>query len=225
MLFIYLFAALALVGFFSALLMGVTVVGVCRYGDRYRSFFDGLNTLGALATIKEMSHIYFAILNKFLGPNVGFKQRGILKRSKYFGPYIEHLLLIYWFAATILVLSFRPVESSGQNSSSLLQAGAFITLLSINVLSDAISLLWTKRCIAILVQRNIPLTLKRLFKALSQDIAVAVILMVVAQFISNGLYAIQIGRPEEFITYMFDIRTAIKPYRPTDPGLSSFEFP
>jgi hypothetical protein len=225
MLFIYVFAWLGLVGFFSAVLMGVTVVGVCRYGNGYGRFFERLRNLGALPTIKEMSRVYLAALNRFLGPKVGLKQRGVLDKSKFIGPYIEHLLLIYWISATVLVLSFRPVEQTGEGASSLLQAGAFVALLSANVVSDAWSLVWTKRCIALLVDPTTPLTVKKLFVVLAQDILVAVGLMIVVQTISNGLYAVQIGHPTEIIKYMFDLSTAIKPYHAIDPNFSTMQFP
>ena len=174
---IYLFAGLGLAGFFSSMFMGVTVVGVCRYGARYRRFFERLKTLGTLATIREMARVYLAGLNGFLGPSVGFKQEGVLEKSKYLGPYVEHLLLFYWVSATVLVLSFRPVEPPVEPSSSLLLAAAFVVLLTINVASDAISLLWTKRCIALLSLPKNSLTFKRLLTVLAQDIAVAVILI------------------------------------------------
>lgn len=167
-----------------------------------------------------MAHVYLKGLNRFLGPKVGLRQKGVLKRSKFFGPYIEHLLLFYWIVATILVLSFRPVEPSSDGASSLVQAAAFFTLLTINVVSDAISLLWTKRCIALLDMPSVKITLRRLFAALSQDLIVAVGLMLLVQFISNGLYAIQIGRPQEWVTYMLDWKTAFKPY-----GSGDFQFP
>jgi hypothetical protein len=224
MLLIYLFAGLGLAGFLSSMFMGVTVIGVCRYGTRYRRFFERLETLGTLATIREMARVYLAGLNKFLGPRVGFKQEGVLDQSKYLGPYVEHLLLLYWVSATILVLSFRPVEPSVEPSS-LLLAAAFVVLLTINVTSDAISLLWTKRCIAILLLPNNTLTLKRLLVVLAQDIVVAVILMILVQLVSNGLYAVQIGQPEKFFSYMFDVRTAFKSYGAIDPNFSKIRFP
>jgi hypothetical protein len=225
MLFIYMFAGLGLAGFFISMFMGVTVVGVCRFGTRYRRFFERLKTLGTLATIKEMARVYYVGMNKFLGPGVGFKQHGVLDKSKYLGPYIEHLLLLYWISATILVLSFRPIEPASETTSSLLQAGAFVVLLTINVVSDAISLLWTKRCIALLVVPKDSITLKKLIVVLAQDLFVAVLLMVSAQLVSNGLYAVQIGRPSEAFTYMFDIHTAFKPYGAVDPAFSRIQFP
>lgn len=219
------FAGLGLAGFFISMFMGVTVVGVCRYGKRYRQFFEKLKTLGTLATIKEMARVYLVALDKFLGPRVGFKQPGVLEKSKYLGPYIEHLLLLYWVSATILVLSFRPIEPQQEGTSSLLLAAAFIVLLTINVISDAISLLWTKRCIALLVAPDVPLTLKRLVVVLSQDVVVAVFLMVIVQLVSNGLYAVQIGRPTDALSYMIDIQTAFKPYGAVDPRFSQMQFP
>jgi hypothetical protein len=227
MLLIYVFTAIGLAGFFSSLLMGVTVVGVCRYGDRYHHFFERLRKLGALATIKEMSGVYFAVLNKFLGQDVGLKQPGVLDKPKYFGLYIEHLLLLYWIGSTILVLAFRPVEPMGKSADSLQQAAAFVTLLSINIFSDALSLLWTKRCIAILAGMvpNDPLTTRRLCMVLAQDVGVAIILMFMVQLVSNGLYAIQVGRPDEFYKDMFDITTAVKLYHPNNPRFSGMQFP
>jgi hypothetical protein len=219
------FALVGLVGFFSSMFMGVTVVGVCRYGTRYQEFFNLLKTLGTLASIKEMARIYLKILNKFLGPNVGFKQDGVLQKTKFFGMYIEHLLLLYWVSVTILVLAFRPAESPFETTNSFLLAAAFVMLLTINVASDAVSLLWTKRCIALLVIPSGSLTLKKLVVVLAQDILVAVILMVLVQLVSSGLYAVQIGRPGEFFKYMFDFRTALKPYVATDPNFSEFQFP
>jgi hypothetical protein len=223
--FLYFFAALGALGVIGAMLMGVTVVGVCRYGDRYSRFFERLKTLGALATIKEMSRVYFDLLNKFLGPNVGLKQQGVLEKSKFIGLYIEHLLLFYWISATVLVLSFRPVEPSVSGRSSLLQAAAFVTLLTANVTSDALSLLWTKRCIALLVVPDTPITLKKIFVVLAQDILVAAALMLLTQIISNGLYAVQIGRHEDFFDYMFSIKTAFKPYAAIDQSWSTIQFP
>ncbi|MGT2502312.1 hypothetical protein ACVOMS_18635 [Bradyrhizobium guangxiense] len=222
---IYLFAAIGLAGFVVSMFMGVTVVGVCRYGATYRRFFERLKTLGTLETIKEMAGVYLVVLNKFLGPKVGFKQQGVLEESKYLGPYIEHLLLLYWVSATILVLSFRPVEPSTESTSSVMQAAAFIVLLTINVVSDAISLLWTKRCIALLVVPREPVRLRRLITILTQDILVAFLLMIVVQFVSNGLYAVQIGRPSSALSYMFDAYTAFKPYHAVDPAFSNIEFP
>jgi hypothetical protein len=224
MLLVEIFAALGLIGFLSAVLMGVTVVGLCRYGDRYRLFFDKLKTLKGLELVKEMSKVYYAVLNKFPGRNVGFKQRGVLSKSKFFGLYVEHLLLFYWVAGTILVLAFRPIEQA-EVTSSLLQAAAFVTLLTINVASDAVSLLWTKRCIAMLAVPKAHLNLKRLFKALTQDIIVAVALMLVVQFVSNGLYAVQIGRPHRFWECLLDWKTAFKPYAAADPTFSTIQFP
>jgi hypothetical protein len=205
--------------------MGVTVVGVCRYGDRYDRFFHSLKKLGALATIKEMSRVYFNGLSKFLGVDVGFKQDGVLEKTRIFGFYIEHLLLIYWIGATILVLAFRPVEPAAETTNSLLQAAAFVTLLTINIGSDAVSLLWTKRCIALLAVPTVPLTSKKLFWVLAQDILVAIALMIAVQFVSNGLYAFQIGRPEKWREYMFDLCTAFKPYAAVDPTWSTIQFP
>src|ERR1700730_572668 len=129
--FIYILAAASLAFFFGSLFMGVNVVGVCRYGRRYRDFFDRLRPLGTLATIKEMARVYLKALNKFLGPMVGIKQDGVLEKSKYFGLYIEHLFLLYWVGATILVFSFRPVEPQSETTSSLQQAAAFAFLLTI----------------------------------------------------------------------------------------------
>jgi hypothetical protein len=225
MLLIYTFAIIALVGFVCSLFMGITIVGVCRYGDRYRRFFDRLKKLGTLATIKEMSRVYLDLLNKFLGKDVGIRQAGVLVRAKYFGLYIEHLLLLYWIGGTILVLAFRPVEPSTPSASSLLQALAFVVLLTINIFSDAVSLLWTKRCIALLVIPDIPLTTRRLLVVLVQDISVAFALMIFVQLVSNGLYAVQIGHNREFFRYMLDWRTAIKEYHAIDPHFSRIEFP
>jgi hypothetical protein len=227
MLLIDAFAALGLVGFFSSFFMGITVVGVCRYGNRYQRFFERLKKLGALDTIKEMSKFYFDLLNRFVGKNVGMKQPGVIRKAKYFGVYIEHLLLLYWIGATILVLAFRPVEPEAESVNSLHQAAAFVMLLTINILSDATSLIWTKRCIAILANMvpDKPLTTKRLFLVLAQDIAVAAVLMFVVQLISNGLYPVQIGRPEDFFKDMFDIKTAFKPYAAVDPNFSTMQFP
>jgi len=218
-------AALGAVGFVSAILMGVTLVGVCRYGDRYPRFFDRFRTLGALAKIREMAGIYLKILNAFVGREVGFKHEGLVPKNRFFGLYIEHLLLIYWFVGTILVLSFRPVEPFGEHTNSLLQAGEFFALLSINVLSDAASILWTKRCIALLATPAVPVSLGRLLIILLQDILVAVVLMFVVQLISNGLYAIQIGRTDAIFSYMFDWRTAFRLYAPVDPTFSNWRFP
>jgi hypothetical protein len=225
MLFIYLFAVLGLVGFFSSMFMGVTVVGVCRYGTRYRRFFDRLRTLGTLATIKEMARVYLKALNKFLGSTVGLKQQGVLEKLKFIGPYIEHLFLLYWMGATILVFSFRPVEPQSDTTSSIQQAAAVVCLLTINIVSDAISLIWTKRCIALLAVPEVPLTFRKLIRVLAQDILVAAVLMVLVQLVSNGLYAVQIGRTSEAFSYMFDIRTAIKPYHATDPSFSDIHVP
>jgi hypothetical protein len=217
-------AALGVVGFVSAILMGVTVVGVCRYGDRYARFFTRFTALSMLAKIKEMAGIYLRILNAFVGREVGFKHEGLVPKNKFFGLYIEHLLLIYWFIGTILVLSFRPIEPVGEHTNSLLQAGAFFALLSINVLSDAASILWTKRCIALLATPAVPVSIGRLFVILLQDILVAVALMFVVQLISNGLYAIQIGRTDAIFSYMFDWRTAFRLYAPVDPTFSNWRF-
>jgi len=225
MAFIYIFAGLSLFGFLCSLFMGVTVVGVCRYGTRYRTFFDRLRTLGTLATIKEMARVYLKALNKFLGPTVGLKQEGVLQKSKFIGPYIEHLFLLYWMVATILVFSFRPVEPQSDTTSSMQQAAAVVCLLTINIVSDAISLIWTKRCIALLTMPGVPITLSRLLKILTQDIVVAVVLMVLVQLVSNALYAVQIGRTSEAFSYMFDVRTATKPYHITDPSFSHIYVP
>lgn len=225
MLFIYIFALVSLAVFFSSMFMGVNVVGVCRYGTRYRDFFDRLRPLGTLATIKEMARVYLKALNKFLGPTVGMKQEGVLEKSKYFGLYIEHLFLLYWVGATVLVFTFRPVEPQSAATSSIQQAAAFAFLLTINIASDAFSLIWTKRCIARLVVPKTPLTLKELLNVLGQDILVAALLMVLVQLVSNGLYAVQIGRPAEFLSYMSDPRTALKPYHAIDSDFSAIEFP
>jgi hypothetical protein len=106
-----------------------------------------------------------------------------------------------------------------------MQAAAFIALISINVVSDAVSLIWTKRCIAMLVIPRAKLTVRRLLWVLTQDLSVAVFLMGVVQIISNALYAVQIGRPGEFWSYMKDWRTALKPYAAVDPSFSTIEFP
>jgi hypothetical protein len=222
---IQLFAALAVAGVFCALLMGVTIVGVCKYGDRYSRFFEELKPLEALATVRRMAKVYLSILDSFLGKNVGFKQPGVLDKPKYTGYYIEHLLLFYWISGTILVLAFRPVEPVPAGANSLLQAAAFVTLLTMNVASDAISLLWTKRCIALLAVPETPPTLRILLVVLAQDVGVAFGLMIVVQLVSNGLYAIQIGRPREIFVYMFDLWTAFKPYAAVAPEFSAFQFP
>jgi hypothetical protein len=49
--------------------------------------------------------------------------------------------------------------------------------------------------------------------------------MLIVQLVSNGLYAVQIGRPAEAFSYMFDIRTALKPYHTIDPSLPDIQFP
>ncbi len=133
MLFIYIFAAASLAIFFSSMFMGVNVVGVCKYGRRYRDFFDRIRPLGTLATTKEIARLYLKGLNKFLGPTVGMKQEGVLEKSKYFGLYIEHLFLLYWVGATFLVFTFRPVEPQSETTSSVQQAAAFVFLLTINI--------------------------------------------------------------------------------------------
>jgi len=225
MLFVYISAAFGLIGFLLCFLSGVTVIGVCKYKRKYIGYFESLRRLGTLATIKKMARSYLGILNKFLGPNVGFKQKGVVNKTKFFGIYIEHLLLFYWFSATILVLAFRPVEQSSPNTSSLLQAGAFLILLTTNVLSDAVSLLWTKRCIALLVIPRTRLSATRLLWILFQDLAVAFLLMIAVQIISNGLYAVQIGAPERFLIYMFDPATAFKAYTVVDPRFSYIRIP
>src|SRR5580704_17662222 len=141
LLIIYFFAGTALLGFFGSLLMAVTIVGVCRFGERYRHFFERLKKLGTLDSVKEMSKVYFALLNKFIGEDVGIEQPGVVDKAKYLGLSIEHLLLIYWIGGTVLVLAFRPVEPTAETVDSLQQAGAFAILLTINILSDAASLL------------------------------------------------------------------------------------
>jgi hypothetical protein len=224
---IYILAFAGLAGFFGSLLMAVTIVGVCRFGDCYRGFFEQLKKLGALAAVKKMSQVYFDILNRFLGEDVGIRQPGVVEQAKYRGLYLEHLLLLYWIGATVLVLAFRPVEPETESVDSLQQAGAFLALLLINIFSDAVSLLWTKRCIAILAGMvpNDPLTTRRLFIVLAQDVGMAIILMFMVQLVSNGLYAVQIGRSNEFFKYMFDYMTAIKPYHPTNSRFSEFQIP
>ena len=214
-----------LFAFFLFVLSGITVIGVCKYKKQYSGYFHSLRRLGTLGTIKRMAGSYLAIMNQFLGPKVGFKQKYVLSKTKLFGNYIEHLLLFYWFSATILVLAFRPIEQPGENTSSPLQAAAFLILLSVNVTSDAISLLWTKRCIALLVTIRSKLSIGRLFFILAQDIFIAFLLMIIVQFISNGLYAVQIGSPEKFLDYMLDYRTAFKLYAPVDPRFSYIQFP
>lgn len=209
----------------TAVLMGVTVVGVCKYRCGYSRFFEGLKGLRALEVVQRISHVYMRVLNRFLGPNVGLRQAGVLEQRRLLGPYIEHLLLFYWFGATVLVLTFRPMEVPSASTSSVLQAAAFLMLLSVNVFTDAWSLLWTKRCVARLAIRATPISPKELFVVLGQDLAVAAALMVFAQLVSNGLYAVQIGRPHEVFQYMFDPRTAIKPYAPIDPSFSEVRFP
>ena len=227
MLLIYGSTVVGWVGLVSSLMMAITVVGFCRFGSSYQRFFDRLKRLGTLDTIKEMSRIYFSVLNSFLGKTVGIKQTGVVEKAKYFGLYIEHLLLVYWIGATILVLAFRPVEPAAESANSLEQAVAFVTLLSINILSDAASLLWTKRCMAIIAGMvpDDPLTTKRLIVVLAQDLGVAILLMLAVQLVSNGLYAVQIGRPDEFFKDMFDCMTAFKPYHPINPKFSGMHFP
>jgi hypothetical protein len=212
-------------GFICALLLGVTVIGVCQYGDRYSRFLNRFQALDALGKIKEMAEIYLSLLNKFVGKDVGFKHEGLVPRHKFFGLYIEHLLLFYWMAATILVLTFRPVEPLSENTSSLLQAGAFFTLLSINVLGDSASLLWTKRCIALLATPSEPVSVRRLFWILFQDIIVAVGLLLFVQLVSNALYAVEIGRTNEILKYMLDWRTAFKQYVPADANFADWSIP
>src|SRR5258708_2116551 len=125
-------------GLLVAALMIVTIVGVCRFKKGYRRFFERFRTLRILPAIREVARLYLEALNGFLGPNVGFKQIGGPSETKLIGWYLEHLLLLYWIGATILVLSFRPADPLWQSSNSLLQAGAFTALLTANVISDAV---------------------------------------------------------------------------------------
>src|ERR1700734_4508000 len=119
MLLIYGSTVVGWVGLVSSLMMAITVVGFCRFGSSYQRFFDRLKRLGTLDTIKEMSRVSFAGLNGFLGKTVGIKQTDVVEKAKYFGLYIEHLLLAYWIGATILVLAFRPVEPAAESADSL----------------------------------------------------------------------------------------------------------
>jgi hypothetical protein len=148
-----------------------------------------------------------------------------VEEQKLLGRYVEHLMLFYWFGATVLVLTFRPVETPGPSDSSILQALAFLALLSVNIFTDSWSILWTKRCVACLAVRSAPIFVSEVLKILAQDLVVAAALMVAAQIVSNGLYAVQIGRPTEFFHYMFDPATALKRYAPIDPNFSRFQFP
>jgi hypothetical protein len=225
MIFLAISAVAGLFGLVVAALMIVTIIGVCRFRKAYRRFFERFRSLHILPAVREIARLYLSALNKFLGYDVGFKQTGGPEKTKLVGWYLEHLLLLYWVGATILVLSFRPADPLWQTSNSLLQAGAFIILLTVNVISDAISLLWTKRCIGLLVLRDTELKAKTVVWILAQDILVAVGLMFVVQLISNGLYAVQIGRNELFFTYMFNMSTAFKPYAPVDPEFSHIKFP
>lgn len=219
--------ALGILGTGTAFLMVITIVGICKFATCYHAAFQRIGTLKPIAGAQQISTFYLAGLNKFLGSDVGLRQSGAVERTKLHGLYLEHLLLIYWIGATILVLSFRPVESLGHYANSLMEAAAFIVLLTINVLSDAVSLIWTKRCFTLIVSDKQRGGLSELtfFKILFQDLAVAVVLMFVVQLISNGLYAIQVRKPELFFVYMFDFRTAFRLYAPIDPGLSYIKFP
>lgn len=213
------------IGLFIMFLSFITLIGICHFGRAYRRFFNTLTRLDTLAFIKRSAALYLKVLNRFLGTDVGLKQQGVLKKSKYVGRYLERLLLLYWIGGTVLVLSFRPVDDFGQGVNSLAQAAAFVILLTFNVGSDAFSFLWTKRCIAMIAVPRRKLTVKTLFSALAQDIGVAVGLMLLVQLVSNGLYAIQIGRPDEIFRYVIDIRTAIKPYAPVDPRFGTWQIP
>jgi len=217
--------AVGALGVVAAILMLITVVGVCRFRKGYRRFFDRFRTLHVVPAIREVARIYLVLLNRFLGPDVGFRYEGGLTKTKIVGWYLEHLLLLYWIGGTILVLSFRPADPMSQTSSSLSQAAAFTILLLVNVVSDAVSLLWTKRCIGLLVSPVKDLRLPRALWILAQDILVAVGLMFAVQFVSNGLYAIQIGHSELFFDYMLNPYTALKPYAPVDPRFSYIRFP
>jgi hypothetical protein len=217
--------ATGLAGLLCAMLMGVTVIGVCRYGDGYSSFFYRFQTLDTLGKIKKMAGVYLGLLNKFVGEDVGFKHEGLVPKHKFFGLYIEHLLLFYWMVATILVLSFRPVEPPSEHTSSLLQAGAFFTLLSINVLSDSVSLLWTKRCIALLATPSSPVSIGSVLYILFQDVLVSVGLLFLVQLASNALYAFEIGRTDAILDYMLNWRTALAPYVLADQNFANWRIP
>jgi hypothetical protein len=208
-----------------AILMAITVVGTCRYSRSYGPFFDALQGARPVEAVEKISGVYLRILNRFLGPGVGLQQRGVVEEQKLLGRYVEHLMLFYWFGATVLVLTFRPVETPGPSDSSILQALAFLALLSVNIFTDSWSILWTKRCVACLAVRSAPISVSEVLKILAQDLVVAAALMVAAQIVSNGLYAVQIGRPTEFFHYMFDPATALKRYAPIDPNFSRFQFP
>ena len=92
MLLIYGSTVVGWVGLVSSLMMAITVVGFCRFGSSYQRFFDRLKRLGTLDTIKEMSRVYFAGLNGFLGKTVGIKQTDVVEKAKYFGRTFDRLL-------------------------------------------------------------------------------------------------------------------------------------
>ncbi|MBF0383920.1 MAG: hypothetical protein HQL69_23130 [Magnetococcales bacterium] len=201
----------------------VNLVGVCKYKDRYITFFEKVIGSSTGDIVKLLISFPYRFLVVFIGKDVGFAEELDKEKGKFAGFYIEHILLFYWILCPILVMAFKPAESIKAEPSSFYIAISFFILMTVNVMADCFSFLWTKRCFwKILNNSNRDLEISGF---LLSDFFVATSCFIVTQLISNALYSVQIGDHANWHQYIFNMSIPFKSYAPASSELAGFEFP
>lgn len=167
------------------------------------------------------------LLTSFMGPDVGLTgspHSSGGKKRKIFGSYMAYLWLCYLSIAIFAVIAFPPTEPINRNSNTLIVAIGFMSFVLVNASGDAVSLLFTKKHLEVILSDKEPKPGKIAFY-LCVDLCYATSILCIVQTLTNGLYSIQIGHPENFFSYMLDFSIAFKTYGPKENGVHLFEFP
>ncbi|MFC1862108.1 hypothetical protein ACFLX6_02330, partial [Chloroflexota bacterium] len=144
------------------------------------------------------------LINRFVGENIGFgKGNKWYSPKTWWGCYIEHLALLYWSIGTFVVVAFQPAEPRTETVNYLLWGIGIFIWLGVNIIMDCVSLLITKYSFGKIIGKE-TVQFKTQIRWLFIDIIAAGVCFLITQTVTNGIYSIQMGRPEHFFSYMFD---------------------
>jgi hypothetical protein len=200
-----------------------------------KTFKDAIKRENAERSLNSLAQSILQVprdlIESFLGAGVGLRndpgtvgKEGDNPDWKIRGHYIAYLWLFYLTIGAFAVIAFPPVEKVNHEANTLIRATGFMAYIFVNVAGDVISLLVTKKYLGIILseKKHVPRTaLTYLFK----DLLIATICLGMVQWITNGLYAIQIGRPELFYEYLATPQIMFRQYGPMAGSEHLVQFP
>lgn len=162
-----------------------------KWNGRYVDFFESIAYSDSRKWMSLSVVPVYKLLCSFSGKNVGIRGE-FGDETRIIGYYIEHISLFYWMFSPLLVMAFHPKELGSFTPSSLDVSIAFLILMSVNIISDCGSLLWTKYNISRIVKRENS-SILYCVSVIVVDLIIASAFFLLTQFVSSCLYPVQVG--------------------------------